>query len=283
MNPENKPLLLYQAYGSLHFLHEAIYSVLSLYRIEKNPTSLFQILIYTDNISYLKTLLPTEIQYRELDRETIQQWKGSPPFIHRVKIKMIEEVIMKYEGEVIYLDTDTVFRSSPIRLLEKKAQGLLMHKLEGKLTTELDPLSQKLRRFFKKHPYFLNQKVTIPYDLTLFNAGVLGFNTTQIRETISLILALSDELYATYPKHVMEQIAFTYFFSLDRSPETADDEIYHYWFFKDFRTHLKIFFEENKDKPLEEILPSLSNIDPEKLYTSMQKQSWFAKLIAKFS
>lgn len=277
MNTQN--LILYQAHGHPDFLHEAIYSVLSLYNSEKNAASLFQVLIYTDNPAYLQLFLPPEVQYRVITSQEVNEWKGNPPFIHRVKIKMIQEAIQQFEGNILYLDTDTVFRKSPSGLFEKISHGkLLMHENEGALSQKSNPLFVKLSRFFRKNPSFLGGKIVISDDFMMFNAGLLGFSTQTLRPLIAEVLSLSDELYASYPKHVMEQIAFTWYFSQKSLPETTQKEVYHYWFYKEFRGKLAVFFEENRGKNYQKIIPLLSAIDPEKLYTPPVKTSFIHKI-----
>ena len=277
-----KNILLYQAHGHTDFIHEAIYSILSLYQVEKNAGMLFQIVIYTDNAPYFQSFLPQEVRYQTLAPETVQEWKSNPPFVHRVKIKMIEDCMLHFEGNILYMDTDTVFRESPLPLFEKIADGkYIMHEKEGKLSNKSNPLFSKLARFFRKTPHFLNNSVTITPDFEMFNAGVLGFSSKELQKDISRILALSDTLYAQYPKHVMEQIAFTHYFSLQSLPETAQKEIYHYWFYKEFRKVLNGFFQKNKQKTQAELLAKLPEINPEKNYTPTKKPSFWNTIFGK--
>ncbi len=277
MNARN--LILYQAYGHPNFLNEAIYSVLSLYTLEKNASALFQILIYTDKVEYLQQFLPPEIQYRNISPDELEQWKGTPHFVHRVKIKMIQDVIQHFDGNILYMDTDTVFRKSPIALFEKIKEGkFLMHENEGALSLQSNLLFVKLSHFFRKNNRFLGGKVVISSDFTMINAGVLGFSTEKLRPLISEVLALSDVLYASYPKHVMEQIAFSYYFSIGALPHTTEKEIYHYWFFKDYWKTLAVFFEKHKDQKYPELLSLIAAIDPEKIYTPPVKISFKDKI-----
>src|SRR5688572_22194837 len=101
--------LVYQAYGSIDILHECMYSILSFYKT--NPNSDTQIVIYTDAKPYLHSYLGQTIIYQEIDQNRIHLWQGDINFVHRVKIKMLQDFIVNHKGNILYTDTDTVFCS----------------------------------------------------------------------------------------------------------------------------------------------------------------------------
>jgi hypothetical protein len=83
--------LIYQAYGKEEIKQECLFSLLSLR--------------YHASEAFL---------------EKLQDWRGSIDFVHRVKIKILQDAAQKYEGKFIYLDTDTYFLPKILRKIRGK-------------------------------------------------------------------------------------------------------------------------------------------------------------------
>ena len=121
----------------------------------------------------------------------------------------------------------------------------------------------------------------------MWNAGVIGMNSSQ-KNLLDTILWLSDVMYEKYQKHVMEQLAFSYCLQTNHTIKPTDYAIYHYWFFKEFRTVLEKFFNEHQGKSLQELSLLIDEINPEilvipkKTYEAMPKwKRWLWKLQSK--
>jgi len=81
----------------------------------------------------------------------------------------------------------------------------------------------------------------------MWNAGVLGL-PAQAVQRLDTVLALTDQLYRLYPKHVMEQLAFSQVLSQVGKLSAADACIHHYWRDKDeWNSRLADFFATHVD------------------------------------
>ena len=291
--------VVFQAYGNKAICYEAIYSIISLYRLGDNQN--YQILIYTDNKAVFEQYLSQiPIIYEPITTQQIKEWRGEKDFVHRFKIKMLQDFFSKYAGNLLYVDTDTVFREPLTEIFIQISQGQrFFHIEEGQLDKQKGILAKKIVRFLEKNE-FANQPInelkpipTNPNSLkistttVMWNAGVIGMNSNQ-KNLLDTILWLSDVMYEKYQKHVMEQLAFSYCLQTNHTIKPTDYAIYHYWFFKEFRIPLEKFFDEHQGKPLSELSLLIDGINPEilvipkKNYEAMPKwRRWLWKLQSK--
>jgi len=263
--------LLYQTFGISGVMHEACYSIASLSKFI-NEKSGVQVFICTDNEKFLSALLPEWIQYVSLTAEQLKAWRGNQDYLHRIKPEMLRFFSSNHPGNILYCDTDTVFLNSPLPLFEEIESGrVVMHRSEGHIHNQGDhPLFIKTSKFLRSYS-FPNENVA--YDMEMWNAGIMGFNSAR-RSLFDQILPLLDDLYSKYKRHYMEQVAVSHFFG-KLSPLACDDYVFHYWNFKEFRTVLQKFFDEHYGEPFEVWVKDIEKISPVKL---IQPKLEFEKL-----
>lgn len=266
--------LLYLAYGGDDYNNEALYSLLSYYKF--NTQAQNRVVIYTDNTGFFKQYLPEDVIYRELAPEELTEWKGTVNFNHRIKIKVLQDACTRFKGNILYTDTDTFYTRDITPLFDKIDKGaILFHKHENTLRNNRGGIAGKMRRFLKKHNTFAlksqPEHVILTENLAIWNAGSIGFKT-DFCDVLQPVLELTDELYSRYRLFVMEQIAFNYFFQKISMPESTEDYVGHYWYFKEFRTVLKHFFLHHKGKPASMLIADIHKIDP--FYLSSEKRAY---------
>lgn len=224
--------------------------------------------IYTDRADYLRPLAPQELEihYRHLTDQEIDNWQGEAKFVHRFKICMLLDLVAQLDpaDQLLYVDTDVVFKRSAQPLYENIAQGTLwMHCNEGNIVGQA-----KTHRIFKKVSKFLQSATpssqAVPQTQDMWNAGVLGLRATD-KDMLQEVLALTDQIYRDFEIHVVEQLAFSVVFSQqeNRSLQAAEDYLFHYWNFKEFRTVLSAFFAKRTDPAI--IRQKVKQIDPQRL------------------
>ncbi|RYY20261.1 MAG: hypothetical protein EOO36_03815 [Cytophagaceae bacterium] len=231
--------LIYQAYGSLAILDEALFSLLSYLRQPAAAT----VLVYTDNTAYFQRVLgeAAEVVYVPTEPAQWQAWRGEIDFVHRVKIEVLRHAAAHYPGQLLYVDTDTVFLQSPAALFAALAQGQrVMHLAEGRLS-DGNALNRKLNRALRPLTSQLPPRVTIGPATHMYNAGVLGLRSTDA-PLLDEVLALTEQLYRFYPKHVMEQLAFSVIWAREGPVQEATPWVYHYWNLKEIRPVLHTLF-----------------------------------------
>jgi hypothetical protein len=231
--------LIYQAYGSLAILDEALFSILSYLRQPAAAT----VLIYTDNAAYFQRILRDvpAVVYVPIEAAQWQAWRGEIDFVHRVKIEVLRHAAAYYSGQLLYVDTDTIFLQSPAAIFEALAQGEhFMHLAEGRLS-DGNALNRKLNRALRPLASQLLPGVVIGPATRMYNAGVLGLRSTDAA-LLDEVLALTERLYRHYPKHVMEQLAFSIVLARQGTVREATPWVYHYWNLKEIRPVLHTLF-----------------------------------------
>ena len=107
-----------------------------------------------------------------------------------------------------------------------------MHECENILDQGRDPLSKKLARFLRKQWASAHHMHKLTTHVAMWNSGVLGF-ASNFFPHLDEVLQLTDELYTLYPKHVMEQLALSFYLQEYTQVHDAREYILHYWHEKD--------------------------------------------------
>lgn len=238
-------LLVFQAYGKKDIINQNIFSIFSLLNSTNYNLEKIKILIYTDQVLDFKKYFDgiSNIEYREIQMEQIKKWRGAIDFVHRVKVEILKEAYENHQTDIFYVDGDTVFLNNPNELfLKVNNQNSLMHIFENIINQGKDPLSKKIKKFLKKnHP-------EIPTTTSMWNAGALGISKTIALDVFEHVLKMTDQLYSEYPKHTMEQLAFSFVLQTKTKINPAEKEILHYWNQKDeYQNLINQFLSENSD------------------------------------
>jgi hypothetical protein len=231
--------LIYQAYGSPDILNEALLSILSYLRQPANAT----VLVYTDQPAHFQAVLGKvpEVAYVFIEPAQWRAWRGEIDFVHRVKIKVLQHAAAHYAGQLLYVDTDTVFTQSVAPIFVALAHGeRFMHMGEGRLG-DGNPLNRKINRALQASGAALPGGPIGP-ETQMYNAGTLGLRSPADAPLLAEVLALTEQLYRLYPKHVMEQLAFSVVWARSGPMREAAPWVYHYWNLKEIRPVLSQLF-----------------------------------------
>ncbi len=247
--------IVFLCYGNEGILHECAYSLLSLSRLY-TPAELThtEIWIYTDNPVFFQSFKDCRLplRYRPLDKNTIKQWRGNIDFTHRVKIEVLKDLTKDKKGNILYVDSDSVFTHRIDKVWRQIQEGkLYMHVMEGIVSGRINIIMTKLNAHLQKNATLkINGKPI--HDLAMWNAGMLGFNTKYCH-LLDKVLAFTDSEYPKFPKHVVEQFAFSVYFREAGQVKAAAPYLIHYWNLKEVRSTLASFFLHFKDKSWEEL------------------------------
>lgn len=258
--------ILYQAYGNKDILNEAIFSILSFERLETKPDVRF--VIYTDDIDYFKNRVPENTHFEIITQPQLKIWRGATDFVHRVKVEVIKDFFNKYNGSLLYIDTDTTFLSDPGIIFDGIAAGkVYMHICEGKIDSGDNLVFKKISKFLKGKSFVLKNKETlvIRADIPMWNAGLLGFDGRSA-SLLDEVLDVTDTLHTAYKRHVMEQLAFSFILQTKRELLPADQWVFHYWNFKEIRPVLNDFLSSHKNISFVELAVIASKLDIKNLF-----------------
>lgn len=241
--------LVLQCYGNEGVFLECAFALLSLSRLyQPEELSNLQIWIYTDKPGWFQRLkkCPLPLYFRPIDAPTIKKWRGDIDFVHRVKIETLIDFTNDKTGNVIYADTDVIFTHRIDEIWRDLGAGqLYMHIMEGKVSAQNNPLLKKLNTYLHKNelPKIEGKQL---YDFNMWNAGILGFHTMH-KGLLQDALAFTDEQYPKFPKHIVEQFAFSVQFQKAGNLKSALPYILHYWNLKEARVIFASFFDHFKD------------------------------------
>ena len=251
MQQVEKNYLVFVCYGAKAVAHECLFALISLADCTINENGTFpDVWIYTDNPSLFQAYkdCPIKLNFRVVDQSTLKDWRGKIDFTHRVKIEVLRDFTKDRSGNILYTDTDVIFNHDPAPIFRKIAQGqLFMHVMEGIVSDAANPILHKLNKHLSAH----NRKLPsgqMLRELPMWNAGVLGFNT-RYNSLLDQVLEFTDNEYAVFPKHIIEQFAFSVYFQNQCPITSAAYYITHYWNLKEIRTILDSFFERFNGYP----------------------------------
>lgn len=249
--------IVLQCYGNQEVFDECMFALLSLWRTYVEDASMdgATIVVYTDKPALLAPLQEAgmPITFEVMDAERIKQWRGAINFVHRVKIEVLLHFCAHYQGVVLYLDTDICLQSklTPI-WLHLEDGGRFMHVQEGIVGSTQNPVFFKLNHFLGscQHPLVANQQLA---NNAMWNAGVLGFST-QALPMLQDVLQFTDSIYPLYPKHIVEQFAFSIYMQQAGTVKAASPYILHYWNLKELRPLLRSFFMYTAPLPMHHVM-----------------------------
>ncbi len=264
-----------QCYGRESTLREAKFCVLSVLKFIKDDDN-YTIVLYTDSPLFFEDI-KEYVLFEPMPPETVQQWKGKHNFIHRVKVMMLLDFVSKYEGKFLYLDSDTWFKKSPQQLFDIiDGNNAVLHLPEAPFKSNANPIIKKIHRFIKAHSFTLNsgEQVKIPTNYFMWNAGVIGL-PTQAKPVIEKVLQLTDEMLLAYQKHVMEQLAFSYYLQKEFIPHRSDDTIEHYWqFCGSAEKHIAEFFNSVEGKSIDAKIQAVHSFNWQPIINYKKPNFW---------
>ena len=196
--------------------------------------------------------------------------------MHRLKIQMMIDFLHRFDGNLLYCDTDT-YVTEPLEDLfdDIEAGNFYMHEYEGVIDKTRFPSFHKWEKFLSSTPINYNGKqVRFAKTLQMFNAGVVG-TTSSNKEVLNDVLALTDAIYQKFPKHIAEQFAFSYCLQKRGTVKPSDHIVSHYWNLKEFRRLLRVFFAKNLEESIPVLVKKVHHIDA---LTMMNHKTRFKQL-----
>ncbi len=227
--------LVYQAYGRSDIVQQVLFSVASLKSFYPEGLPL-TVEIYTDRKADLVEFFQgaPKILIQHFTEGELQEWRGEIQFVHRVKLEILKRASLVYgttgSEALVYLDGDTFFKSKPHTLFSSISnETSLMHLRESSLREGLDLLTRKIAKFVKGKSFVTkSETIKIGPETEMWNAGVIGVSAGNSK-LFQPMIDLTDALYSKYQKHVMEQLAVSYYLNRETKVIAADSVIHHYW------------------------------------------------------
>ncbi len=259
--------ILFQAYGNEGILMECKFALMQL--LKYNNTADFCVVLYTDNEDFFTPILQSfqHFEVIPINAKIIKQWRGAIDFVHRIKIEMLIHFAEHHKGAILYFDTDTYCKSAVTPLFDLIEQDhFIMHTCEGSLDDKKSIVFKKWSRFLTDNNVTYNSSpIGDTAEIQMWNAGVLGFSNVYL-SAIKNVLKLTDRIYPLFPKHTVEQFAFSYIFQKLCNIKKAGSIIFHYWDLKEYKQLLLAFFENNEESTLQDQTEKLQQFLPENIF-----------------
>ena len=284
--------ILYLAHSDLGYINECRFSLLkylSVYNL--NPPADTGIVIYTDRPQLFEIFLPFFQQFhiQEITQAQIKEWQGSINYIHRAKPQVIKSFFKDFGGNLLFLDTDT-YITQPIDGLWADIAGgtVFMHQSEGVIDSSKNVEFKKWDRFLKNTPIrFGSQTFQYSADFQVWNSGLLGINQL-LAPVMDDVVQMIDAVHAKFPKHITEQVACSYIFQQHANIQPAAEYLVHYWNLKEFRKFLNIFFRNNEEESIPNLVKAAHGIDAAAIQAQKEAyealplyKKWIAQLTGK--
>jgi len=203
---------------------QAIFSILTLLpKIDKNE----RVVVITDSPEDFK-LLNKKIIIIEIDKTTLENWKGQYNFFWRIKIMALQMLADKWKGDhILYLDSDTfLFGNLDSLRLNLNAGINMMHTNEGKLSELTTKTERAMWKQLKGRTY---GNITIDSNTCMWNAGVVAIAGAN-RDKLDLALTICDEMCKeNVTPRLIEQLALSLAMNEPMELLAAENEIGHYW------------------------------------------------------
>jgi hypothetical protein len=232
------PRLLLLAYGRETEYYRAIFAVLSCWAWQ--PRQAVAATIFTDQPAFFEPYLAgLPAEYHLLTSHYLTELRGPQQYVHRVKAQLIAQAFLQYPGEeLLFIDSDTFFLTSPDGLLHSLATGqAVMHQREYKLSEAVGIYAEFNQAKYPKkllellsHRCFALGGAQVQFHPTqsCWNSGVLGLPRA-LAPLLPDMLHLIDELYAGTGWFISEQLGFSLALQARGQVQACDRYVYHYW------------------------------------------------------
>lgn len=215
---------VYLAHSQERFRRQTAFSILSLLEYLVGSDFEYRIAVYTDEPAFFQKL---EVDTVEVSAARLLDWKGEIDFVHRSKICVMLDAAERYEGKIMFLDSDNCLFQNPTDFLQNWDENtVIMEKLEYELQSPADLVGKKYKRFFKKTDSFAGYKVDMTQQC--WNSGIIGLPETAQKQ-LPEVLKVCDEMHKQFNKHLSEQMAFSIVMSKHFQVVPFKDYTYH-WF-----------------------------------------------------
>jgi len=254
----------------MQYINEAICSIKTLF-LGKNQEHIEKIVVYTDRPDVFECQLQncSKVQYELITPEIIKDWVGANGYIYKTKIRVIQDFFSKYDGNVLFLDTDTIIIDNLSTVFHDINAGFYyMHAAEYQLSSQLD---YRLYNFLLKD---CNEELYgISLNSYMTNSGVIGMNSSNY-QILNFVLPYIDLLYKAMPwQRVIEQIALGKFLTASGNLKFAHNKVLHYWAYKEITDFLIYLFDISVERKFSEKIfqHCLKSFDKDNLPVSMME------------
>lgn len=257
--------IAYLAHGNAGYVNECRFSLLKFLQVYNlRPPADTGVIVYTDKPQAFEAFLPffKTFVLEPVNEALLKQWIAGTGYVHRAKTKMIQDVLAKHPGNLLFFDTDTYITQPVDDVWSGIATGsVYLHTKEGVLDRQQSKTFYKWDRFLEKASLDYGGKAfAYCKDLAVWNSGVMGLSAGYA-PVLEDVLLLTDAIYQRFPKHITEQVAVSYCFAQAAPLKPAEERVAHYWNLKEFRQLLSAFFSRYEEESVPSLVKKARHLD----------------------
>ena len=224
--------LVFFAMGEM-YNRQCLFAILSLINVYGGevPDSI-NIYIYTNQPKFFSVLdSRIRINFIHIDRDIINKWLNGEEYFYVTKIVLVKKFLSDHPGNMIFVDTDVIFKRKIESTFLKVAQGkYVLHLKETELSL---PENRHFLDSFQGKKFTLKSGRTISIDGSdeMWNSGLIGVSSDYIA-VVEDVLDLCKQLIPHSSSKVLEQLSFGLVFQ-DAGELVPDRlKLVHYWWKK---------------------------------------------------
>lgn len=253
-----KHALIYLVYGNdKRYVQETRFSILSAWKFLRTDSQNCSIIVYTDQPEAFQD---DPVIVEVLTASKLQEWAGPDHYFHRAKNRVLAEALDHYNIPVALIDTDTLFKKSPLEIFKCVAPGkTVMHAQEGPICDGHIDLWQAIESHHVTDRF--NHHFAFGADAVMWNSGVVGIHP-QDRALLDSALDLVDHLYARCGLFNVEQFGLGEVLRRQTALSTANHVVTHYWGFAKPFVHAQLdqFFLERAGDHFEALVEKIQTV-----------------------
>ena len=264
--------IFYPIYGLANeYQKELSYSAMSAFRfLSRNQTDINFVLL-TDEKNQRNDL---PLQNIVIDATDLRAWQLDGRFNFAIKVHAMEYMLARFGGQVVMLDTDTIFEQHPLELFKLIAPGnTILHLDEGPLSE-----NQYSEGWEKVCETFGGSVNGYNLDLSthMMNSGIVGIDAED-KNLLNDILNLMVKVFEVSSMPTSEQLSYSIILQANTNVRTCEQYVTHYWGAS--RPHILYqisqLYPENSEERFWEItnqLPKLAPFPPKRLKTLLKSR-----------
>lgn len=196
----------------------------------------YRVVVHTDRPDWFEPWLKAfPVEYRPLTQERIRELKRDIQFIHLLKITLVRELLEAVQSDLLFVDSDTFFRSSAEPIFDWVGPGqAVLQKREytfaAMLTDKRLPPDHRLwGEFLRDQALKLSDGSLKKVDLSLssWNAGAIGLSPTML-DLFDDVDAMAVEIFKGTGSHVSEQYAYSIQLGEKTRLRDCEASLFHY-------------------------------------------------------
>lgn len=220
--------VVFLSYGRGPHVAETVFSAFSAWRRSRSDRNV-RLLVYTDRPD---DFLDVPVDIRTITAHELQQWQPPSAYPRRCKTEVLRDALRTLDHPVALIDSDTWFRLSPRRIIDRVAPGrVALHLDEGPLAASNCLVKLAFLADLRDQTFFDSRggQILVGSGAGMWNSGVTGIHPADAT-VLDDTLALVDQMWQAFPRGgFLEQFALSATLARTSRPRATDDVVYHYW------------------------------------------------------